>query len=116
MAKTKIGQLFELYEQNAELSNIDASELLKMDVGMIRTMKSRLKQNGYIEVADDGKVSVLKPYHERGYTSSTAQNSAYKSQIYLEMVGTYMEDFRAQTTFNERLTVGREIRLLLEKM
>lgn len=37
-------------------------------------------------------------------------------EIYTEMVQTYMEDFREQTTFQDRLTVGREIRRVLDHM
>ena len=32
------------------------------------------------------------------------------------MIDTYMGDFRVQDTFADRLAVGREIRLLLEKL
>ena len=39
-----------------------------------------------------------------------------KQRVYEEMVDTYMDDFRAQQTFADRLAVGREIRLILEKM
>lgn len=36
--------------------------------------------------------------------------------ILVEMIDTYMGDFRGQDTFADRLAVGREIRLLLEKL
>ena len=32
------------------------------------------------------------------------------------MIEAYLEDFREQTTFADRLAVGREIRLLLDKL
>lgn len=109
MAQTKIGMLYGLYTQNPELSNTEAAEMLNVSGTMVRTMKLRLKQNGYIQVEDSGKVW---PYHENGASS----NSVYKAQVYLEMVDSYMADFRQQTTFNDRLAVGREIRLILEKL
>lgn len=112
MAQTKIGMLYELYVQNPDISNGEAAEILGISGSMMRTMKQRLKQAGYIQVEDSGKVSILRPYRE----NSTASNSAYKSQVYLEMVDAYMSDFRQQTTFNDRLAVGREIRLILEKL
>lgn len=112
MAQTKIGMLYGLYTQNPELSNTEAAEMLNVSGTMVRTMKLRLKQNGYIQVEDSGKVSIIRPYHENGASS----NSVYKAQVYLEMVDSYMADFRQQTTFNDRLAVGRETRLILEKL
>ena len=40
----------------------------------------------------------------------------YKAEVYKALIDTYMEDFMVQQDVEKRLTVGREIRLLLEKM
>lgn len=45
-----------------------------------------------------------------------SSRGSYKVEVYHEMIETYMDDFRQQSTFNDRLSVGREIRRLLEKL
>lgn len=64
-----------------------------------------------IEVGKDN-VAILKPLHE----DLSAQNKTLKAEIYEEMLTIYMDDFREQGTFSDRLAVGREIRLILEKI
>lgn len=112
MKQTKIGMLHALYAENPTCTNAEACELLDVDSQMLRTMKNRLKNQGYIHVEDDGEVTVLKPYTR---SAPTTPNS-FKADVYYEMVDAYMEDFRRQSTFNDRLAVGREIRLILEKL
>lgn len=113
MKLSKINQLYNLYEENPHITNQEAAESLKVSERMIRTMKYRLKCAGYIDPeTEDGSVLIVKPFRET--PASTA--NAMKADIYTEMIEAYMEDFRAQTTFADRLAVGREIRLLLEKL
>mgnify|MGYP000370639460 CR=1 FL=1 len=109
---SKINQLYNLYAEDPQLTNEDAIQALNAPSSLIRNMKYRLKTGGYIDVKDDGTVEILKPFRE------TRENAAcsLKSDVYSEMIDTYLEDFRAQTTFADRLAVGREIRLLLDKM
>lgn len=112
MRQTKMGMLHALYADNPACTNAEACELLGIDSQMLRTMKSRLKNQGYIQVEDNGEVTILKPY-TRG---TVAAPNSFKADVYYEMVDAYMEDFRQQSTFNDRLAVGREIRLILEKL
>ena len=112
MKQTKMGMLHALYAENPACTNAEACELLGVDSQMLRTMKSRLKNQGYILVEDNGEVTILKPY-ARG---TVAAPNSFKADVYYEMVDAYMEDFRRQSTFNDRLAVGREIRLILEKL
>lgn len=111
MGQTKIGMLYDLYVENPDLTNAEAKELLDVSDDMIRKMKSRLKRSGYIQIDDNGEVFIMKPYRK-----TTAAQNSFKAEVYREMVETYLNDFRCQSAFNERLTVGREIRLILEKM
>ena len=112
MKQTKMGMLHAIYADNPACTNAEACELLGIDSQMLRTMKNRLKNQGYIQVEDNGEVTILKPY-TRG--AATTPNG-FKADVYYEMVDAYMEDFRQQSTFNDRLAVGREIRLILEKL
>ena len=109
---TKQEQLYNLYVKTPGISNGDAAELLGVGNGFVRTVKNRLKNAGYIDYHEGSNgVTVLKPYKE----STTSMQSPIKSEIYREMLDIYMGDFRSQTTFDDRIRVGREIRLILEK-
>lgn len=112
MAQTTLTeQLYNLYSQNPNASNKEATEILGVSEHLTRNTKYKLKTRGLIDINDDGSVLILKPYRE-----SLDKPAGLKAEIYAEMVVTYMEDFRQQSTFNDRLAVGREIRLILEKM
>ena len=39
---------------------------------------------------------------------------SFKAAIYREMLEVYMDDFRNQDTFKDRLQVGQEIRMILK--
>lgn len=105
--ESKIQQLCRLYMANNKLTNEEAADVLDTTAKVIDTYRYRLRDKGMIEINQDRSVTVLKKY--KGDTS-------LKQVVYEEMVERYMEDFRTQTTFTDRLAVGREIRLILEKM
>ena len=112
MAQTTLTeQLYNLYSQNPNTTNKEATEILGIGEHLTRNTKYKLKTRGLIGIDDDGSVRILKPYRE-----SLETPAGFKAEIYAEMVVTYMDDFRQQSTFNDRLAVGREIRLVLEKM
>ena len=111
MRKSVMENLYNLYVENPKTSNMEACEILGVDNGTIRTSKYRLKQSGYIESVSEDEVVILKPYK----TTKATYNQG-KSEVITEMIDVYLEDFREQTTFVDRLQVGREIRLLLEKL
>lgn len=119
MKKSKIGMLYDLYVQNPQITNDEAADILDVTNETLRSMKRRLKETGNIQVDDDGTVTAHEP--KRGSEAAmimepVASRGSYKAKVYHEMVSTYMEDFRQQSTFNDRLAVGREIRRLLEKL
>lgn len=119
MKKSKIAMLYDLYAQNPQITNEEAADVLDVSNAAIRKMKCRLKAAGNIQVDQDGTVTVLEPH--RGSEAAmimepTSSRGSYKAEVYYEMIETYMDDFRQQATFNDRLSVGREIRRLLEKL
>lgn len=119
MKKSKIGMLYDLYVQNPQITNEEAADILDVSNETLRSMKRRLKAAGNIRVNEDGTVTAQEPH--RGSDAAMilepiASRGSYKSEVYHEMVDTYMDDFRQQSTFNDRLAVGREIRRLLEKL
>ena len=92
---------------NGNLTNEEAAEVLDTNAKVIDTYRYRLRDKGMIEINKDRSVTVLQKY--KGDIS-------VKQAVYEEMVEKYMEDFRSQTTFTDRIAVGREIRLILERM
>ncbi len=104
-------QLYNLYAQRPDVKNQEASEILSISNHLLRNTKYKLTKRGLIDVEDDGSVTLLKPFRENVESPAT-----FKAEVYREMIDAYLEDFRQQTTFNDRLAVGREIRLILEKI
>lgn len=110
--KTKQEQLYDLLRGDPHISNNEAAELLNISPGCARATKHKLAKKGLIKIVSPQEVEILEPYPE----NEPAGTTLLKMEIYTEMVQTYMDDFREQTTFQDRLTVGREIRRVLDHM
>ena len=54
----------------------------------------------------------MTPYVDRRFTKP----QTLKMEYYNEMIEMYMLDFRNADTFNDRVKVGRELRLLIERL
>ena len=102
-----IGDLYNLYVAKPEITNDEAAELLGTTPAVIDTYRYRLREKGIIDFGKDKVVKIQKEYKAR---------KGFKLQIYEEMIAIYMNDFRSQDTFADRVCVGREIRLILERM
>lgn len=111
--KTKQEQLYDLLCGDPHISNNEAAELLNISPGCARATKHKLAKKGLIKIVSPQEVEILEPYPE---TEPAGGTTLLKMEIYTEMVQTYMEDFREQTTFQDRLMVGREIRRVLDHM
>lgn len=107
---TKIETLYLTYRDTDLYKNEEVAQLLGWDIGLVKTYKSRLKLRGLIDVDEEGKVSILAPYR----VDIEEPKLTLKGEIYREMLEIYMEDFRGQATFKDRLAVGQEIRLILK--
>lgn len=106
---TNMEILYNAYRDSGLYQNPELCELLGWDSNQIRQAKSKLKRKGYIAVDYEGKVVLLKPYRE-----DVERPQTFKAEIYREMLEIYMDDFRHQETFKDRLAVGQEIRLILK--
>ena len=91
------------------LTNEEVMALLGWSNDKVRNIKAKLKIRGFIDYTFGSPVKILKPYREVLDTPET-----FKAQIYREMLEVYMEDFRTQDTFKDRLLVGQEIRMILK--
>lgn len=69
-----------------------------------------LKKNGMIDCTNEnGKREFI-------ILNSFSNNQNEKKVLYEDMIDIYMNDFINASTFEDRLKVGREIRLLIEKL
>lgn len=105
---TKIEALYNLYSERPDVTAVEAAGILGINQDTVYVYRQRMQDKGLIKCSSP--VEILKPYRV------DAPGPAYKAEIYKEMIDSFLEDFRAQTTFVDRLAVGREIRLLLERM
>lgn len=111
MARGSImSQLYALLLENPKISRKEAAEKLGVTRTLIDTYFWRLCDKGIIEVNTDRSVNVLKPIKDVEIQPN------YKQEVYKTMVEIYLEDFKVQERFLDRVAVGREIRLLLERM
>lgn len=101
--------LYNAYRDSGMQTNEEMENLLGWPNGKIRTMKARLKARGLIDYEFGKPVTILKPYRE-----DVEKPESFKAVIYREMLEVYMDDFRNQDTFKDRLQVGQEIRMILK--
>lgn len=101
--------LYNAYNDSGVQTNEEVMALLGWSNDKVRNIKAKLKIRGFIDYTFGSPVKILKPYREVVDAPETL-----KAQIYREMLEVYMEDFRAQDTFKDRLLVGQEIRMILK--
>lgn len=101
--------LYNAYNESGVQTNEEVTQLLGWSNDKVRNIKAKLKIRGFIDYTFGSPVKILKPYREIVDTPET-----FKAQIYREMLKVYMEDFRTQDTFKDRLLVGQEIRMILK--
>lgn len=106
---TEQERLYNVYKDFDGVTNEDVMDLLSWSSDKVRNMKRKLKVNGYIDYDHGKAVEILKPYREDVESPVT-----FKGEIYREMLEVYMDDFRSQDTFKDRLLVGQEIRMILK--
>ena len=101
--------LYNAYNESGVQTIEEVMALLGWSNDKVRNIKAKLKIRGFIDYTFGSPVKILKPYREVVDTPGT-----FKAQIYREMLEVYMEDFRTQDTFKDRLLVGQEIRMILK--
>lgn len=108
-AQSKISRIFNLLSAHPYATDEEIAEIMgDTTPGVVETNRYRLKDRGFIKINLDRSVTILKPFKD--------SEKSFKQEVYQEMIEIYMQDFRSQATYNERIAVGREIRLILDKM
>lgn len=93
--------------KNQNISNKELEDKTGLNEAIVKTTIYRLKQRGVIVDGDKDRFSILK---------NVNYENNEKKALYSEMIDVYMEDFLNASTFEDRLKVGREIRLLIERL
>ncbi len=118
MRTTRVTELERLYNylmDNPTASNTEISDALGVSYGAAKSYVHKLKTKGLIEIGYEGASRVCTIAKEYP-VSSTRKPRSYKQEVYVELVEGYREDFRECVTFEEKLKVGREIRIILADM
>lgn len=92
------------------VSNGELVDRTGLSESLCKTNVHRLKKMGAIDTTsenDKRKFIILNEFNS---------NQSQKKSLYEDMIDIYMEDFINASTFEDRLKVGREVRLLIEKL
>lgn len=102
--------VFDEIVKDVFVSNGELVERTGLNENLVKTNIHRLKKAGVIDsVSENGKRKFV---ILDGFNSNQSQKKA----LYEDMIDIYMEDFVNASTFEDRLKVGREVRLLIEKL
>ena len=110
MIKSSRELVFDEIVKDNFVSNQDIMDRTGLNENLVRTNIHRLKKAGLIDSLDENesrKFVILRNF---------STNQSQKKALYEEMIDVYMEDFINASTFEDRLKVGREVRLLIEKL
>lgn len=75
----------------------------------------RMIEQGLIYKEDD-KYYTLAPYVPAGKDPMEKQKSDIKADYYKEMLDAYLEDFLSASNFDNKVKIGREMRLLIKNL
>lgn len=102
--------IFDEILKNPSISNKEIEKNTGLNENLVKVTVHRLKKLGMIDCKDEnGK-------REFVVLNSFSNNQSEKKVLYEDMIDIYMNDFINASTFEDRLKVGREIRLLIEKL
>lgn len=92
------------------ISNGELANKTGLGESLCKTNVHRLKKMGVIDtISENGKRKFI-------LLDGFKSNQSQKKSLYEDMIDVYMEDFINASTFEDRLKVGREVRLLIEKL
>lgn len=114
MKMTTFEKFYNYLVENPKATNPEICKALDLDNQVCKTYLNRLKVKGLIDTEYEGsmrKIQILKDY-----PIPKVRPKTFKQAIFTEMVEIYADDFKMCETFEERLKVGREIRILLTNL
>ena len=101
--------IFDEILKNPYITNKEIEKLTGFNENLVKVTVHRLKKIGMIDSKNEnGKREFI--------ILDSFLNQNEKKALYEDMIDIYMNDFVSASTFEDRLKVGREIRLLIEKL
>lgn len=114
---TNIEKLYSEVSKNGDLTNEQYAELTGISYNNVKAYISRLKKQGYFDITYPDNKRSIEVIQDYDYSNPIeVKMNSYKSEVYQEMLEIYMDDFRNASTLDDRLRLGREIRLIIEKL
>lgn len=102
--------IFDEILKNPSITNKEIEKLTGFNENLVKVTVHRLKKLEMIDSKNEnGKREFI-------ILDSFLNNQNEKKVLYEDMIDIYMNDFINASTFEDRLKVGREIRLLIEKL
>lgn len=105
-----IDRFFAFVTANPTLADDEIAEALDCSVKTVEGYRFRLRDKGCLDWSTENKVRtirIIKPYREPATPTS-------EQEICYHMVNKFLTDFDEAETFEKRVIVGKEIRMLLE--
>lgn len=102
--------VFDEILKNPSISNKEIEKLTGLSESLVKVNVHRLKKIGMIDCKNENG------NREFVVLNSFSNNQNEKRVLYEDMIDIYMNDFINASTFEDRLKVGREVRLLIEKL
>lgn len=109
MKNTKLNQVLNLIKENPKITYEEINKRLNLP-DTAKVYVYRLKNKGTLEqiTNEDGIKEFI-------VSEEVEDSMISKKLIYEEMIEIYMQDFINAPTFKERVEIGREIRLIIER-
>lgn len=89
---------------------------MRIPYNSTRVQIQKLKNKGLINVLYDERNERVIEITKESPVQLDTKPRTYKQEVYVELVEGYREDFRECVMFEEKLKVGREIRIILADM
>lgn len=111
---SKLAEVFKYIKENPTATNGEILENIEIGNQCLRNYLSRLKKKGYISKAG-GTYSILEEFPEDIREYIRVSKSEFKTDIVLEMIDSYLDDFRESQNLTEKVRLGELIIRLLDK-
>lgn len=105
-------KVYRFIQNHNKATNEEIESNLNLPPGNARVYIWKLRNEGLIEINESGEFVILESYP----TLDTISSSINKRDLYMELIENYMDEFKKTVNFEDKMRIGRELRLLIEKL